>query len=86
MDRVPGVPNPIMFHSDIKHVLHEDAVLALNFEKTKILVTGISAADAHAAATENARCGPCTKIWVEEGTYVGIHSRTRSPVRSQRHP
>jgi hypothetical protein len=35
--------------SDIKHVLKEDAGLALN-EKTKILVKGISAADAHAAA------------------------------------
>ena len=36
--------------SDIKHVLKEDAGLALNFDKTKILVKGISAADAHAAA------------------------------------
>jgi hypothetical protein len=36
--------------SDIKHVLKEDAGLALNFNKTKILVKGISAADAHAAA------------------------------------
>jgi hypothetical protein len=36
--------------SDIKHVLKEDAGLALNFDKTKILVQGISAADAHAAA------------------------------------
>jgi hypothetical protein len=35
---------------DIKHVLKEDAVLDLNFDKTKILVKGISAADAHAAA------------------------------------
>ncbi len=35
--------------SDIKQVLKEDAGLALN-EKTKILVKGISAADAHAAA------------------------------------
>ncbi len=36
--------------SDIKHVLKEDASLALNFDKTKILVKGISVADAHAAA------------------------------------
>jgi len=36
--------------SDIKHVLKEDAGLALNFDKTNILVKGISAADAHAAA------------------------------------
>ena len=35
--------------SDIKQVLKEDAGLALN-DKTKILVKGISAADAHAAA------------------------------------
>jgi len=35
--------------SDIKQVLKEDAGLALN-GKTKILVKGISAADAHAAA------------------------------------
>ena len=36
--------------SDIKHVLKEDAGLALNLDKTKILVKGLSAADAHAAA------------------------------------
>jgi hypothetical protein len=36
--------------SDVKHVLKEDASLDLNFDKTKILVKGISAADAHAAA------------------------------------
>jgi hypothetical protein len=36
--------------SDIKCVLKEDDDLALNFDKTKILVKGISAADAHAAA------------------------------------
>ena len=36
--------------SDIKHVLKEDDGLALNFDKTKILVKGISSADAHAAA------------------------------------
>jgi hypothetical protein len=36
--------------SDIKHVLKEDDGLALNFDKTKILVKGLSAADAHAAA------------------------------------
>jgi hypothetical protein len=35
--------------SDINHVFKEDAGLALNFNKTKILVKGISAADAHAA-------------------------------------
>ena len=35
--------------SDIKQVLKEDAGLALN-DRTKILVKGISAADAHAAA------------------------------------
>jgi hypothetical protein len=35
--------------SDIKQVLKEDAGLALN-DKTKILVKGISVADAHAAA------------------------------------
>jgi hypothetical protein len=34
----------------VKHVLKEDAGLDLNFDKTKILVKGISAADAHAAA------------------------------------
>ena len=32
--------------SDVKHVLKEDAGLDLNFDKTKILVKGISAADA----------------------------------------
>ncbi len=41
--------------SDIKHVLKEDAGLSLNFDstqksKTKFLVKGISAADAHATA------------------------------------
>jgi hypothetical protein len=36
--------------SDVKHVLKEDAGLDLKFDKTKILVKGISAADAHAAA------------------------------------
>ena len=41
--------------SDIKHVLKEDGGLSLNFDstqksKTKFLVKGISAADAHAAA------------------------------------
>jgi hypothetical protein len=36
--------------SDVKHVLKEDAGLDLDFDKTKILVMGISAADAHAAA------------------------------------
>jgi hypothetical protein len=35
--------------SDIKHLLKEDAGLDLNFDKTKILVKGISEADAHAA-------------------------------------
>ena len=42
--------------SDIKQVLKEDAGLALN-DKTKILVKGISAADAHAACrTAPAHC------------------------------
>ena len=36
--------------SDIKHILKEDACLDLDFDKTKILVKGISAADAHAHA------------------------------------
>jgi hypothetical protein len=36
--------------SDMKHVLKEDAGLDLNFDKTKILVKSISAADAHAVA------------------------------------
>ena len=36
--------------SDIKHAFKQDAGLALDFNKTKILVKGISAADAHAAA------------------------------------
>ena len=35
--------------SDVKHVLKEDAGLDLNLDKTKILVKGISAANAHAA-------------------------------------
>jgi serine acetyltransferase len=35
--------------SDVKQTLKEDAGLDLNFEKTKILVKGISVADAHAA-------------------------------------
>ncbi len=35
---------------DVKNVLKEDAGLDLNFDKTEILVKGISAADAHAAA------------------------------------
>jgi hypothetical protein len=42
--------------SDIKHVLKEDAGLSLNFDstqksKTKFLVKGISAADAHAPSS-----------------------------------
>jgi hypothetical protein len=40
--------------SGIKHVLKEDAGIALNFNKTKILFKGISAADAHAAAQSSA--------------------------------
>jgi hypothetical protein len=36
--------------SDVKHVIKEDAGLDLNFDKTKILIKGVSAADAHAAA------------------------------------
>jgi hypothetical protein len=35
--------------SDVKHVLKEDAGLDFNFDKTKILVKGVSAADAHAS-------------------------------------
>jgi hypothetical protein len=35
--------------SDIKHVLKEDVGLDLDFDKTKILVKGISVTDAHAA-------------------------------------
>ena len=50
--------------SDLKHVSHvlkEDAGLSLNFDsmqksKTKFLVKGISAADAHTAALRMARC------------------------------
>ena len=44
--------------SDIKHLLQEDADLALNFEKSKILVQGISAADAHAAAQHMLNADP----------------------------
>jgi hypothetical protein len=44
--------------SDIKHVLKEDAGLALNFDKTKILVKGISVADAHAAAQRMLNADP----------------------------
>jgi hypothetical protein len=36
--------------SDVKYVIKEDAGLDLNFDKTKILVKGVSAADVHAAA------------------------------------
>jgi helix-turn-helix protein len=36
--------------SDVKYVIKEDAVLDLNFDKTKILVKGVSAADVHVAA------------------------------------
>jgi hypothetical protein len=36
--------------SDVKHALKEYAGLDPNFDKTMILVKGISAADAHAAA------------------------------------
>ena len=49
--------------SDIKHVLKEDAGLSLNFDstqksKTKLLVKGISAADAHAAAMRMLAANP----------------------------
>jgi len=49
--------------SDIKHVLKEDAGLSLNFDstqksKTKFLVKGISAADAHAAAMRMLAANP----------------------------
>jgi hypothetical protein len=46
--------------SDIKHmsILKDDAGLALNFKKTKILVKGISAADAHAAAQRMLNADP----------------------------
>jgi hypothetical protein len=44
--------------SDIKHIIKEDAGLALNFKKTKILVKGISAADAHAAAKRMLNADP----------------------------
>jgi hypothetical protein len=44
--------------SDIQHALKENAGLALNFDKTKILVKGISAADAHAAAQRMLNADP----------------------------
>jgi hypothetical protein len=44
--------------SDIKHVIKEDTDLDLNFDKTKILVKGISAADAHAAAQRMLNADP----------------------------
>ena len=49
--------------SDLKHVLKEDAGLSLNFDstqksKTKFLVKGISAADAHAAALRMLAANP----------------------------
>ena len=49
--------------SDIKHVLKEDGGLSLNFDstqksKTKFLVKGISAADAHAAALRMLAANP----------------------------
>jgi hypothetical protein len=43
--------------SDIKHVL-KDIGLDLNFDKTTILVKGISAADAHAAAQRMLNADP----------------------------
>jgi hypothetical protein len=51
-------PETLEVFSDIKHVLKEDAVLALNFDKTKIFVKGISAADAHAAAQRMLNADP----------------------------
>jgi hypothetical protein len=44
--------------SDIKHVLKEDDGLDLNFDQTKILVKGISVADAYAAAHAQGRSLP----------------------------
>jgi hypothetical protein len=43
-------PRGALGHKALLSVLKEDAGLALNFDKTKILVKGISADDAHAAA------------------------------------
>ena len=65
--------------SDIKHVLREDAGLDLN-DKTKILVKGISAAEAHTAAQRLltadpslAHLGPliAPKAFVDDG-YIGL--------------
>ena len=44
--------------SDIKHVLKEDSGLDLNFDKAKIFVKGISAADATAAAKRMLNADP----------------------------
>ena len=53
--------------SDIKHVLKEDGGLSLNFDstqksKTKFLVKGISAADAHAAALRMLAANPSLEL------------------------
>jgi hypothetical protein len=61
--------------SDIKHVLNEDAGFSLNFDstqksKTKFLVKGISAADAHAAAMRMLAANPSLDrkyIYIEGG-------------------
>jgi hypothetical protein len=44
--------------SDIKHIIKEDAGLALNFKKIKILVKGVSEADSHAAAKRMLNADP----------------------------
>jgi hypothetical protein len=44
--------------SDTKHVLKEDAGVDLNFDKTRILVKGISAADAHVEAQRMLNADP----------------------------
>jgi hypothetical protein len=65
--------------SDIKHVLREDAGLEFN-DKTKILVKGISAAEAHTAAQRMltadpslAHLGPllAPTAFVDDG-YIGL--------------
>jgi hypothetical protein len=65
--------------SDIKHVLREDAGLDLN-DKTKILVKGISAAEAHTAAQRLLTADPslahlspllAPKAFVDDG-YIGL--------------
>jgi hypothetical protein len=64
--------------SGIKHVLKEDVGFALNFNKTKILVKGVWAADAHAATQRTAdpslaHLSPllCPASFVVDG-YIGL--------------